>query len=220
VSPRGDGTIFRVEAATIAGPHGFAYRAASYTGNSPVPAVVPLVLATAVAGVTITALRDRPEWFRNSACEWRDAMFRTLKPVHALFAAGGLAAAVAMPAAADYTTWATVTQSRPIYTQVSNPQQQCWTERVADTEYYRLDQVPIGVRGTVIDRGGGNDLVAVPRDREVQRCRTVDNGQMQIQGYEVHYLYDGREYVTRLPYDPGPRVRVNVDVQPQTSSSF
>lgn len=140
-------------------------------------------------------------------------MERTLKPVHAILAAGALIACTATPAAAEYSTWATVTQSRPIYSQVSDPQQQCWTERVLDTDYMRLDQAPIGVRGTVIERGGGNDLVAVPREREVQRCRTVDNGRMQLQGYEVHYLYDGREQVTTLPYDPGTRVRVNVDVR-------
>jgi uncharacterized protein YcfJ len=142
-------------------------------------------------------------------------MLRTLKPVHALVAAGALAAGVALPAAAEYSAWATVTSSRPIYAQITTPQQQCWNERVTDTDYYRLDQVPIGVRGRVIERGGGDDLVAVPRDREVQRCGTVNNTEMQLQGYEVHYLYDGREYTTRLPYDPGSRVRVNVDVHPE-----
>ena len=143
-------------------------------------------------------------------------MARTFKPVHALVAAGAAAAAIAMPAAADYSAWATVTQSRPIYTDVTTPQQRCWNERFTDTDYIRLDQAPIGVRGRVIERGGGNDLVAVPRDREVQRCETVNAVDRQLQGYEVHYLYDGREYTTRLPYDPGSRVRVNVDVQPQT----
>jgi uncharacterized protein YcfJ len=133
--------------------------------------------------------------------------------IAAVLCGAGIATAAALPAAAEYSAWATVTQSRPIYTQVSDPQQQCWTERVTDTDYIRLDQAPIGVRGKVIERGGGNDLVAVPREREVQRCRTVDNGRMQLQGYEVRYVYDGREYTTQLPYDPGSRVRVNVDVR-------
>jgi uncharacterized protein YcfJ len=39
---------------------------------------------------------------------------------------------------------------------------------------------------------------------------------MQLQGYEVHYVYGGREYTTQLPYDPGQRLRVNVDVQPES----
>jgi len=143
-------------------------------------------------------------------------MIRTLKPVHALFAAGALAAGVAAPAFAQYSAWATVTSTRPIYTQVTTPQQQCRDEVVTDTDFYRLDQAPIGVRGRVIERGGGNDLVAVPRDRTVQRCDTVNISEQRIDGYEVRYIYDGREYTTRLPYDPGSRVRVNVDVQPQS----
>lgn len=142
-------------------------------------------------------------------------MYRSLKPVHAIFAVGGLAALAAVPAAAQYGSWAQVTETRPIYSQINDPQQQCWTERTAGTDTYRLDQAPIGVRGTVIEQGNGNDVVVVPREREVQRCRTVDNTRMQLQGYEVRYLYDGREYVTRLPYDPGSRVRVNVDVKPE-----
>jgi uncharacterized protein YcfJ len=144
-------------------------------------------------------------------------MYRSLKPLHAVFAVGGLAAFAAAPAAAQYDSWATVTLTRPIYSQVSDPQQQCWNEHTTVNETYRLDQAPVGVRGTVIERGGGNDLVVVPRDREVQRCRTVENSRMQLQGYEVHYMYDGREHVTQLPYDPGSRVRVNVDVKPENS---
>ena len=132
-----------------------------------------------------------------------------------VLAAAGCAAALALPAAAEYASWAQVTQSRPIYASINDPQQQCWAERVTDTEVMRLDQAPIGVRGKVIERPGGNDLVAVPHEREVQRCGTVDTTRMQLQGYEVRYLYDGREYTTRLPYDPGTRLRVNVDVQPE-----
>ena len=30
-------------------------------------------------------------------------------------------------------------------------------------------------------------------------------------GYEVTYLYDGREYTTRMDHDPGNRMRVRVD---------
>jgi uncharacterized protein YcfJ len=144
------------------------------------------------------------------------AMNHSRTSLFGLVATGGLAALVAAPVEAQpVSTWATVTQSRPIYSQVSEPQQRCYTEHVLDTEVMRIDEAPIGVRGTVIPRPGGNDLVAVPRERDVQRCNTVDNGRLQLQGYEVHYLYGGREYTTQLPYDPGQRVRVNVDVQPE-----
>jgi uncharacterized protein YcfJ len=138
-------------------------------------------------------------------------MFRSSKPVRLALAAGGLAALAALPAAA-YDTWAPVTSTRPIYSEINDPTQQCWTEHVVGHEAMRVDEAPIGVRGRVIDRPGGNDLVVVPRAHEVQRCQTVDNTRMQLQGYEVHYVYDGHEYVTRLSYDPGSRIRVNVDV--------
>jgi uncharacterized protein YcfJ len=138
-------------------------------------------------------------------------MFRSLKPVHAGLAIGAVAIAAAAPAAAEYDTWATVTQTRPIYSQVSDPQQQCWTEHVVTNDTYRVDEAPIGVEGRVIERPG-HDLVVAPREHQIQRCRTVDGTRMQVEGYEVHYTYDGHEYVTRLSYDPGSRVRVNVDV--------
>ena len=132
-----------------------------------------------------------------------------------LLLAAGCAAALAMPAAAEYSSWAQVTSTRPIYAQINDPQQQCWAERVTDTTVMRVDEAPIGVRGQIIEQRGGPDLVAVPRQREVQRCGTVDTARMQLQGYEVRYLYDGREYTTQLPYDPGTRLRVNVNVQPE-----
>jgi uncharacterized protein YcfJ len=138
-------------------------------------------------------------------------MFQPSKSVRAALLAGGVAAFAAIPATA-YEAWAPVTLKRPIYSEINDPTQQCWTERVVDNTAMRVDEAPIGVRGQVIDRPGGNDLVVVPREREVQRCRTVDNTRMQLQGYEVHYVSDGREYVTRLSYDPGSRIRVNVDI--------
>jgi uncharacterized protein YcfJ len=125
--------------------------------------------------------------------------------------AGGVAALAAVPATA-YEAWAPVTLKRPIYGEINDPTQECWTERVVGQETMRVDEAPIGVRGHVVEGPGGHDLVVVPRARDVQRCRTVDNTQMQLQGYEVHYVYDGREYVTRLSYDPGARIRVNVDI--------
>ena len=50
----------------------------------------------------------------------------------------------------------------------------------------------------------------------VQKCSVNyhDEWQDQVDGYRVTYVYNGREYTTRMPYDPGPRIRVNVDVSP------
>ncbi len=54
------------------------------------------------------------------------------------------------------------------------------------------------------------------RERLVERCevRYRDSWDERVDGYRVTYKYAGREYTTRLPYDPGDRVRIRVDVTP------
>lgn len=51
-------------------------------------------------------------------------------------------------------------------------------------------------------------------EREVRRCRLVDNWESRITGYRVAYEYQGRNYSTMLPYDPGARLPVHVSVDP------
>jgi uncharacterized protein YcfJ len=53
-------------------------------------------------------------------------------------------------------------------------------------------------------------------ERLVERCqvRYRDSWEERIDGYRVTYEYGGREYTTRMPYDPGDRVRIRVDVTP------
>jgi uncharacterized protein YcfJ len=50
----------------------------------------------------------------------------------------------------------------------------------------------------------------------VERCKVNyrDGWEDRTDGYRVTYVYHGREYTTRLPYDPGRRLRVNVAVSP------
>jgi uncharacterized protein YcfJ len=78
------------------------------------------------------------------------------------------------------------------------------------------------IGGTVV----GNNLdqnnrtsttTATPTTQNVQRCRTVPGYADVIQGFDVHYQYNGHEYVTRLPYDPGERVRLRVNVAVDTT---
>jgi uncharacterized protein YcfJ len=54
------------------------------------------------------------------------------------------------------------------------------------------------------------------RPYEVERCdvRYEEDYEERIAGYRVTYLYNGREQTTRLPYDPGDRIRVRVNVRP------
>ena len=52
------------------------------------------------------------------------------------------------------------------------------------------------------------------REEIVQRCevRYEKRYEERVDGYRVTYEYHGREYTTRLPYDPGERIRVRVAV--------
>lgn len=71
------------------------------------------------------------------------------------------------------------------------------------------------VVGDKVDPNGGvltGNANGGPREQVVQRCRTVDNWQEVIRGYNVTYRYNGRDATVRLPYDPGPSVRVSVGV--------
>ena len=60
--------------------------------------------------------------------------------------------------------------------------------------------------------GYGVERVGYP----VQRCETRyrEHREKQIDGYRVLYHYHGQRYVTEMPYDPGNRIRVRVDVRP------
>ncbi|MEJ0084106.1 MAG: glycine zipper 2TM domain-containing protein [Pseudomonadota bacterium] len=78
--------------------------------------------------------------------------------------------------------------------------------------------------GAIIGAGIGNSQAQrragypAPASREytVQRCETRyhDEWQDRTDGYRVTYLYNGRRQVTELPYRPGDRIRVRVDVSP------
>ena len=63
-------------------------------------------------------------------------------------------------------------------------------------------------------RASGYEVERVPVTRDVERCRVVSDSREEIRGYDVRYNYNGREYSTRLSYDPGPTMQINVDVRP------
>lgn len=77
------------------------------------------------------------------------------------------------------------------------------------------------IAGAAIGAGVGYDSARrVYGSREtqevVQRCevRYEDEYEERIDGYRVTYEYHGREYTTRMPYDPGSKIRVRVAVAP------
>jgi uncharacterized protein YcfJ len=78
-----------------------------------------------------------------------------------------------------------------------------------------------GIVGNQIDRQQGNvgpggppvtTVERVPVDRNVERCRTVQEVREARVGYDVRYSFAGRELQTRLDRDPGRFLRVNVQV--------
>ena len=77
------------------------------------------------------------------------------------------------------------------------------------------------IAGAVIGSGVGYDSArrrvgTDSEERVVQRCETRYENEYEerIDGYRVSYEYNGREFTTRMPYDPGEKIRVRVAVAP------
>lgn len=79
------------------------------------------------------------------------------------------------------------------------------------------------VAGTVIGAAIGNDIdrrhrrvYTTEHARPVRRCETryESHREERIEGYDVLYRYRGQKYSTRMPYDPGRKLRIRVDVRP------
>jgi uncharacterized protein YcfJ len=81
------------------------------------------------------------------------------------------------------------------------------------------------VAGAVIGTAIGHDVGErrrgaygdyAPRPYTVQQCdvRYEQRWDERVDGYDVSYEYCGRRYRTRLPYDPGERLRIRVAVSP------
>jgi uncharacterized protein YcfJ len=139
----------------------------------------------------------------------------------------------------DSAVRAPVVSSVPVYRTINEPRTECWTERVSHGHYDRQDTnggavlgaIAGGLLGSTVGRGNGRIAAAAvgaatgavvgdrmnsayaagPRD--VERCETQDNYRRTVQGYDVRYRYQGREYSTRMPYDPGRYVTLRVSVE-------
>jgi uncharacterized protein YcfJ len=140
--------------------------------------------------------------------------------------------------------YAKVISSTPVvrYVNVKTPVRECWQETRYYTTYEPRHRGPGrtiagaiigGVVGHQFGSGRGNDAAtiagsmlgaAVARGpverieyaRPVERCETRyrDQREQRIDGYDVVYRYQGQRYSTRMPYDPGKRIKVRVDIRP------
>jgi Predicted outer membrane lipoprotein len=134
---------------------------------------------------------------------------------------------------------AKVVSSTPVYEQINEPRRECWTE-YESREVYRdgnntggaiLGAVVGGLVGSTVGKGNGKVAAAAVgaatgavvgdrwndrggshayEERPVERCRVTDNYRQEIVGYDVTYRYNGRNYTTRLPYDPGEWLSLDV----------
>lgn len=143
---------------------------------------------------------------------------------------------------ADFYDYAKVVATTPIYEEVNTPRRECWSEQVGyERERERSYGGAIvgglvgGVLGNQVGKGTGKTVAtavgaatgaivgdnidndghaaSASRPRYEERCRSVDRWDRRLTGYDVTYRYEGREYSAILPYDPGERVRVVVDVK-------
>lgn len=80
------------------------------------------------------------------------------------------------------------------------------------------------VAGSMIGAAIGNEAgrkrygsgYTTEHSRPVQRCETRyrSHREERIDGYDVLYRYKGQKYQTRMPYDPGRKLKVRVDIRP------
>lgn len=140
--------------------------------------------------------------------------------------------------------WADVLRVDPIYrtVRVAHPQQQCYQQPVVREETHNrtagtvLGAIVGGVLGNTIGKGDGRKAATVAGavaggaignrvgsnsdsrtyEGTQTRCENVNtvSEERRIVAYSVEYRYRGDVYVSRLPYDPGDRLRIRVSVSP------
>ena len=70
------------------------------------------------------------------------------------------------------------------------------------------------IANNAVNRNGGS--YHTTHARPVTRCETQyrEREEKRIDGYDVVYRYRGQKYATRMPHDPGNRIRIRVDIRP------
>jgi uncharacterized protein YcfJ len=140
----------------------------------------------------------------------------------------------------DLLVRARVVSSSPIYESINTPRKECWNESTGyERSSYRnnntggsiIGAVAGGLLGSTVGKGNGRVAAAAVAaatgaviggrwnngdhdnryPQQVERCQTTDNIRQVVNGYDVRYRYQGREFNTRLPYDPGEWVMLKVN---------
>lgn len=125
-------------------------------------------------------------------------------------AAGAQATPPSAPAANVRYGWAEVLRVDPVYAPVPQTVPDCRTPDVAHQAS--------GPARAIAGHGSAKRPAAAASTGHAGTipCRPLDTSdpQQQIVAYDVEYRYRGDVYVSRLPFDPGERMRVRVTVAP------
>lgn len=101
-----------------------------------------------------------------------------------------------------------VLRAEPIY----ETRRETWLER----------QCPDGSRLLSRIAGAVKDVLKPGKkeDAEEQQCKDVpvEREFRRLTAYEVDYMYKGSKYRSRMPYDPGNRIKLRVSVAPYAGS--
>jgi len=129
------------------------------------------------------------------------------------------------------------------YIKVSNPRRECYDEPVTYTRSHNNNSTGKTILGGILGAAIGNNIghgknrkktavagaiigATVANNtarnghhnevRYEQRCDVsyVSHTEERIDGYNVTYKYRGQKYTTRMPYRPGKRIKVRVNVEP------
>lgn len=94
-----------------------------------------------------------------------------------------------------------VLRAEPIY----ETQRETWLERQCPEGNKMLSRIAGAVKD-VLKRGESGDgrCKDVPVEREFRR----------LAAYEVDYMYKGSKFRSRMPYDPGNRIKLRISVMP------
>lgn len=77
------------------------------------------------------------------------------------------------------------------------------------------------VAGAVAGGAIGHNIAKNKQEAEARGCQIVEveREERQVVGYDVEYMYKGEKYMSRLPYDPGNRLRIRVSVMPDDGAT-
>lgn len=158
-------------------------------------------------------------------------------PARSIFWTAFIAPALLLPFAAEAApqgAYANVVSATPVTALVAVPRQVCSDEQATVQPRTSgagalIGAIAGGVLGNSMGRGFGraaatgvgavagsvigNQVEAngSPRDvTTVRQCQTVSAHENRTVGYDVVYEYAGQRYSTRLPYDPGQRLAVDI----------